>query len=284
MPYNTFADIVRVPYSTRPNFEGYDGPLIKKPMSEIHLAAKQQLTLMEKKEGKISWFDSEIDVPWPTLLEQIGSRLRIHRDDPFRSICDIGMQIQEDIAVMKDGRLIAAHIMFPSGWAPETKRGKSFAELHEPVANNGALLASAQSMIDTMCRITIHRYVWGLSYNPALSHHPKYEKESRGPDLHFRWEHQISFPLREMASCFLIDVRMKPFMEMSKFDRARILESVNSMTPEMLEYKKLTNIKEIMNHAATRDYAQRGKGGSRLHYGPKTTSFGLPQTTTFEIG
>jgi hypothetical protein len=63
-------------------------------------------------------------------------------------------------------------------------------------------------------------------------------------DLYFRVETQISTPLDDETSLFLVSVEVVKLEEV--WDE-KILKSVNSMSESILEYKQLTTIKDYLN-------------------------------------
>jgi hypothetical protein len=63
-------------------------------------------------------------------------------------------------------------------------------------------------------------------------------------DLYFRVETQISTPLDDETSLFLVSVEVVKLEEV--WDE-KILKSLNSMSESILEYKQLTTIKDYLN-------------------------------------
>jgi hypothetical protein len=63
-------------------------------------------------------------------------------------------------------------------------------------------------------------------------------------DLYFRVETQISTPLDDETSLFLVSVEVAKLEEV--WDE-KILKSLNSMSESILEYKQLTTIKDYLN-------------------------------------
>jgi hypothetical protein len=62
--------------------------------------------------------------------------------------------------------------------------------------------------------------------------------------LYFRVETQTSVPLNDETSLFLIKVEVVP---LSKIWNIKILESINSMSENVLNYKDLLQIKKLLN-------------------------------------
>jgi len=97
----------------------------------------------------------------------------------YRSGLDaLACQFQEDICVLKIDdsvdRLVAAHLCFPNRWSAPQKIGKSFMEIHQPVAGFEAANPNAFNLIRAMLGNTTYvRFAWGLSNDIALDHHPE---------------------------------------------------------------------------------------------------------------
>ena len=60
------------------------------------------------------------------------------------SLFETAMQIEEDLAVMHNGKLEAICFCFPSGWIPGRELKSDLSKLHLPVADNDLLLKSSQ--------------------------------------------------------------------------------------------------------------------------------------------
>ena len=52
---------------------------------------------------------------------------------------------------MHRGKLEACFVAFPSSWNAGEKVGKSLTELHEPIADNEALLRASDGIMSAMC-------------------------------------------------------------------------------------------------------------------------------------
>ena len=147
---------------------------------------------------------------------------------------------------MHKGKLEAISFCFPSGWIPTEALGQDFAFLHEPVADNDLLIKSSQKLSKYMCNYTIQRWVWNVTTIKDLSNHPTISRPelSSFDDLYFRLETQISSPVDEDTSLFLVLVEVFPLNEVWN---SSILKSINSMTESVLEYKNLIEIKKYLN-------------------------------------
>ena len=97
-----------------------------------------------------------------------------------------------------------------------------------------------------MCKNTIQRWVWNITTINGLSNHPKTPRPllNNFNNLYFRVETQISTPLDDETSLFLVSVEVVKLEEV--WDE-KILKSLNSMSENILEYKQLSKIKDYLN-------------------------------------
>lgn len=145
-------------------------------------------------------------------------------------------------------------VCLPSGWAPEEKVGRHFAQVHEPVADN-QLLVTASSHLARLVTGTDRweRFVWTLSRHPRLHAHPMRVDPAPWPagatvdDLaaraYFRAERQTFIPLPELRQAvFTIHVNVTPMAEaLADAAHARqVHDALASMSPTVLDYRGLT--------------------------------------------
>ena len=162
------------------------------------------------------------------------------------SLFETATQIEEDLAVMHNGNLEAICFCFPSGWTPGSELKADLSKLHQPVADNDLLLKSSEKLSQHMNKQTIRRWVWNVTTIPGLSNHPSEERPllNNFENLYFRLETQISTPLDEFSSLFLVKVDVVPLRDV--WDEI-ILESINSMSENVIKYKNLSEIKKFLN-------------------------------------
>ena len=88
--------------------------------------------------------------------------------------------------------------------------------------------------------------MWNVTTVPGLSNHPSEARPLLNDfeNLYFRLETQISTPLDESSSLFLVKVDVVPLKNV--WDEV-ILESINSMSEDVLNYKNLSEIKKFLN-------------------------------------
>ena len=230
------------PYTTRPSFKRLTGPLFNSQPDSRYI--EQKLKEHVSTPG-IAFQDTSAD----QAVKNTAARLNLSAENIF----ELGALLEEDIVVMHHGRLSAAFVAFPSGWAPDQKAMKTLAEIHEPVADGTDLIAASNRIADMMCngQGPWHRYVWTVTANPNLSNHPKYPSPEAKTvnDLYFRYEYQTfdTVTVGE-TSVFLIKTVVVPFKEyvdtQEKF--CIIKNSIDSMSDNILTYKNLHKIKLLL--------------------------------------
>ena len=97
-----------------------------------------------------------------------------------------------------------------------------------------------------MTKQKIKRWVWTITTNDQLSEYTELDKPklTTFDNLYFRVETQTSAPIDDETSIFFIKIEVLPLKEVwSK----NILESVNSMSDNILNYKDLVEIKDFLN-------------------------------------
>ncbi|NBY19953.1 DUF3445 domain-containing protein [bacterium] len=175
----------------------------------------------------------------------------------------LACQIQEDIAITsrteekKEGWLSALHLCSPSHWAPESKIGRNFADVHRPIAGAEKMIRTGAQLVDGSIRKGPYvRFVWGFGTDSRLNHHPEapsgvdpdqwkgrvFDKSSEKSPFILRLERQLIFGLPHLEAYFFgIHVYFIDGEEIRRNDRERNLlrSALLSMTPESLDYKGL---------------------------------------------
>jgi hypothetical protein len=161
-------------------------------------------------------------------------------------------QVPEDICLMRlaDDRewLAMAHVCSPSGWAPAAKVGRAFAAIHEPVPHIERLSATAAELMRAMVyRGPYLRFVWGISSDNRLNHHP----DSLQPvapfvpgesKLYVRVERQVTWGLPQLsAAVFTIHVSHFDVEQVRRdpHQRQQLHAALRSMSSQSLSYKGL---------------------------------------------
>ena len=168
-----------------------------------------------------------------------------------KDIKQLGLAIEDDVVIMHRGKLEACFVAFPSSWNAGEKVGKSLTELHEPIADNEALLRASDGIMRAMCSgQSFHRYTWGISPLSGYSNHPLYEKPEikNLKDLTFRVEHERTMTVKERETAvFLIHVDTYPLMDVLETDSGLIIQAIDSMSESVLEYKNLVEVRELLH-------------------------------------
>ena len=165
---------------------------------------------------------------------------------------DAILKYQEDFVVwapdMKGQLSIQmASVCFPSGWDPVSKVNKSFAEIHEPVADNEMIMKAADSIATMITQKgPFVRSVWTIANSPGLNRHPSVKKPWTNEKLDGMWyraERQVTVPLGD-AAIFFIRTYTVPLLSV---DVERIRKSIYSMTNDTLAYKDLHHVVEVLS-------------------------------------
>ena len=232
-------DYVKTPFTNNPSMQKYSGPLLKENPRKMYLDEK---LLQISTYGEDLYGESEIFRD-SKLIELVSNKLGISLQ---KSLKDLSLLIEEDIAVMHKGKLEGISFCFPSGWIPSKAIGEDFIFLHNPVADNDLLIKSGEKLTKYMYKNTIRRWVWNITTINGLSNHPKVSRPlfNSIKDLYFRVETQVSTPLDEETNLFLVSVEV---VELEQVWDEKILKSLNTMSENVLEYKQLTSIKNYLN-------------------------------------
>ena len=192
-----------------------------------------------------------------TIREMYGNNWNVHLRNKVLTYlqCDTMkeavLKYQEDFVVWApniNGQLSIqmASVCFPSGWAPSTKINKSFAEIHEPVADNGMIMKAADTIATMITQKgPFVRSVWTITNSPDLNRHQSVKKSwtnERLVDMWYRTERQVTVPLGD-AAIFFIRTYTVPFLSV---DVERIRKSIYSMTNDTLAYKDLHYVMEVL--------------------------------------
>jgi dimethylamine monooxygenase subunit A len=189
------------------------------------------------------------------VLEWMNAELR--REHPARcggaafSYADIAHTLQEDFAVLRrrpDGgsEAIAMFVSFPSGWRPEALGGADFKHIHDPVPAFGEVDAAVDSMVAAMIeRGPYVRFVWAISADDHLDHHPDEGRRIAWRDATAAWlrvERQVSVPFAAVgAALFLIRTYLYPFASLSREEKRELAAALELMPPEVAAYKGVSD-------------------------------------------
>lgn len=198
-------------------------------------------------------------LPHGDALPEVGTTLRALPPE-WRLPALLSLAFVEDFAII-DGT--TAHIPWmavclPSGWAPEEKIGRHFAQVHAPVADNQLLITAA----DHLARlVTGHdrweRFVWTITRHPRLHAHPERQDPAPWPadisaeqlaqQAFFRTEHQTFIPLPKLKQAvFTIRVDLQPLTQAlpDAAHAKQVHDALASMSPAVLAYRGLTDARD----------------------------------------
>ena len=232
-------DYVKTPFTNNPSMTRLEGSVYNKNPEKVYLHEKQQ----------------QIDLLGDQLLGETKVSKEKNLIKKFINFCNLDNNLtlselttkfEEDFAIMYKGKMEVVSVCFPSGWIPKEKLGKNLSDIHEPVADNEQLLKASDKLTDYMTKQSIKRWVWTITTSNELSNFPNYEKPelTSFENLFFRVETQTTAPVDGETSLFFIKVDVLPLAQV--WDK-KILESINSMTDNVLKYKGLEQIKELLN-------------------------------------
>jgi hypothetical protein len=168
----------------------------------------------------------------------------------------IELAFEEDFAVLdgRDGTLPWLCVCVPSHWAPEDKLGLPFAAVHAPVADNRALLAAREQLVQLVTSgERFERFVWTLSPSPRYDQHPRRHPRQPWPaggdpdafvqQCLLRVERQtfLPIPAAPAQAVFTIRVMLQPLANAirRREDAQRLHDALASMSEAVLAYKGL---------------------------------------------
>jgi hypothetical protein len=230
-------DFVKVPYTTGPSMIRNIGSVFSsKPDKDIIKLKKQEL---EK-------FNKDLWAQQPGLekvIEKAAQYCNVYSDQ----IVDLALRLEEDVAVMHQGKLAAICFCFPSSFIPSQRVGLALSDIHKPVADGAQLVKSSPSIARVMCeQSSFRRWVWTITNNSGLSNHPStkiVELPNTIDELYFRVETQTTAAVDEHTSLFFVKVDVVPLKEVWC---QQISNSLDSMSDAVLTYKNLHHIKKLL--------------------------------------
>ncbi len=185
-----------------------------------------------------------------------------HHNAKYRCALDaFACQVQEDFSIWKRDLsepskewLAMIHLCFPNHWAAEDKIGKTFNNVHAPVAGFGRLAKASDTLVDSMvARGPFYRFAWGVATDTILNHHPHSPYgpgrafNLQKPELYLRIERQTLTPFPDVgASLFTIRSYFLDCTQLRIDDGEvnALISAIDSMSPESLVYKGLAQSKD----------------------------------------
>ena len=250
-----FEHVIRIPFDMRPVFKPCERPSYNANNTDVHVQSQRRIELDSL--GPDIWFETPLAIE-ERLVEKTAASLGLfNQPDDYQlftecnNMKDLGLAIEDDVVIMHNGKLEACFVAFPSSWNAGDKVGKSLAELHEPIADNETLVRASEGIMRAMTSgQSFERYTWGITSLDGYSNHPLYEKPDFDSldELTFRVEHERTMTvIKDTTAVFLIHVDIYPLKEVLKTDFGLIKGSIDSMSSNVLQYKNLVKVKELMN-------------------------------------
>jgi len=233
---------VKVPYTVGPDIVKYEGPAFN---------ANPDPTYLLEKKKELELYGSHVcGTISNNYLHHLNTFCGIDVNTTLPEIC---VKLEEDVAILKDGHLHTIGFCFPSGFYPAQKLGLSFFDMHLPVGDGETLRRSSEKVSALISKqdAMFRRYVWTLTSLPSLSQLPSYTRPTPQSisDLYFRTETQTTVGIGGDICLFFVKVNMHPLQQVWEDPEKRtlIVDSINSMSEAVLDYKNLRIIKEIIN-------------------------------------
>ena len=238
---------VKIPYKTTPS--------MSRNMDSVFELTSQATTKFQE---LVRWDTDLYNSRREDLVQLAINKLNIELVDfgHSSSIVNLALNFREDVALMHRGILEAICFCYPSSWVPAERVGQSLTQIHAPVADGEILRDKSQRIAESMAtQHSFRRYVWTISTTGELSNHPKMIKpavtdHTTFADLFFRTETQTTMALGDNeTSLFFVKVDTIPLSDLwhDTEKRQAIIDSVNSMSDAVLQYKNLVEIKSVIN-------------------------------------
>lgn len=224
---------------------------------------------------KTSTFDNTL-LGWTARIDLASGAVEVvqRRDAPLSHLSDVtpldavdflALNVPEDLAVWQrspetnEEWLSLLHVSAPHYWEPREKIGRSFAAVHEPVADIDATTRAAPRLAKAAVEQgPFLRFAWGPAANDLPNHHPDAPHEgdrdaSNVPDaalferMFLRVERQTLCGMPEVnAALFtirpywyrLVDVAGNPER------RRQLASALRSMSEAALHYKSLVTFRD----------------------------------------
>jgi hypothetical protein len=199
----------------------------------------------------------------------IGALLRSLAPE-LRGAALLSLAFEEDFAVIEaEGTTLPwLAVCLPSRWAPETKVGLPFAQVHGPVADNAMLITAAASLVRLVTGPERwERSVWTVTPEPRLHQHPDRggatwpaadggvpmaeQAEALAAAAFLRSERQTFIPIAGRGQAvFTIQVDSVPLTQVvrSSEDAMRLHAAIASMSASVLAYRGLDAAHDRLLH------------------------------------
>ncbi len=242
-------EIVQIPYTMNPRFKPVADVVMKEYTDDLYNERNFEFQTLADE----MCFESYIAIQ-ECLVEKTSRAMQL-TDEPFYSIIEMGLEIPDDIIIMHKGKVEAGFVAMASGWNPSEVAGMTLAEVHEAVADSEMLRKASDGIWRAMTSgSSYERYTWGISPLGSLSNHPSRHRPNfnKIDDLYFRVEHERTLTVDKDTAAFFIDVEVHPLSSIFYLKheyKDLIKDSINSMTDNVLQYKNLVKVKELINES-----------------------------------
>ncbi len=190
------------------------------------------------------------------LGDEIG-RCLLTLPPPWRLAGLLSLAFAEDFAIVDgdSGHIPWLAVALPSHWAPETKVGRHFAEVHAPVADNRLIVGASQALTRMVTGTERwERFVWTVTPHPRLHAHPLHVDEERWAPLTvdqawWRTERQTFIPVpgrRQAVFTICVDVVALASAIDTPARAAQLHDAIASMSPAVLAYRGLAPVREAL--------------------------------------
>jgi hypothetical protein len=240
--FANFNGLIKIPFDMNPRFTPINTVKFKDYPQDLY---EERLSEYNTLMGDMS-FESDLAVE-KKLVKKTSEAMNI---EPFLDIIEMGLEIPDDVIIMHKGKVEACFVAMASGWNPKKVNGMTLSEVHEPVADGETLRKASDGIWRAMTSgKSFHRHTWAISSLKRLSNHPHYERPEIKSldDLTFRVEHERTLTVDEDTAAFFIDVEIYPLNFVLERNGGILKRCIDSMSEEVLEYKNLIKVKELLN-------------------------------------
>ena len=199
------------------------------------------------------------DNPFSTAQEV--ARCVAQQPPAWRLPALLALAFAEDLAIVDaaDASVPWLAVALPSHWAPEDKVGRSFAQVHAPVADGDRVRQAGTALMHLAVGAERwERFVWTVTDHPRLHAHPRRVAPGRWapaaagsglPRAWFRSERQTFIPVpggRHAVFTIAVDVQPLDRVIDTPARARRLADAVASMSPEVLAYRGLTPVRDAL--------------------------------------
>jgi dimethylamine monooxygenase subunit A len=212
--------------------------------------------LWQEKKRVLDAGASRLAVPGFDAQPAIDAILAQARAEGLAAGEPLELAFEEDFAVLEGATtsLPWLCVCVPSHWAPEDKLGQPFAAVHAPVADNQAILAAGQHLVQLVTSgDRFERSVWTISPSGRHDQHPRRHPRTPWPATpdpqnfaqacFLRAERQTFFPVPGVPgqAVFTIHVMLQPLQAAvaTRQDAQSLHDALASMSDAVLAYKGL---------------------------------------------